>query len=756
MILSKDFYCLRKERTTREKHYPAPLFRKSFNLKKDEKKLEVTICGLGIYELFFNGKRVTKGYLSPYRSNPNHYIYYDNYDLTEFIKDGENVIGLMLGNGLNSSVMNTWNFKNLSWACGHRFAIAIELDGKLIFDGESFKCKDSEITFDDFHCGEHVDARLRIKGWCDTGFNDSKWQNVIKADVPNGEAVLCTADPIKVYNVRKPVRKINGKDGFIYDIGVSTAGTYNLKIKGEEGQEIKVTCGDAVKENGELFIDNVTCGITPDTIKDYVQCDWYILSGRKDEFEPRFTYKGCRFIEIKGISKEQSETLELCFYELSSSFKLNGDFYCDNADINRFQDMTVRSDRSNFFYFPTDCPQREKNGWTGDSVLSAEQFLLNLDCANSLKEWLKNICKSQKEDGMLPGIIPTDDWGYEWGNGPAWDAVIFEIPYRIYVYTGDAEAIKTCSSAMLKYLKYMETKRLPNGCFAYGLGDWCCLTDYNHKIFSGTPFENTDTIYCKYICDLAEKCFTIIGDNKNAKYAADFSEKIKSAYAKAHLWNNSNSLCNTVCDQAMAIYYGMIDENMYETAYSRLLDYLKMDDYKTRFGVLANRVVFRVLAEHGDVDIALKILLNDFPSMKHSIGLGATTLWEIIPIITSRIDKVPSVHFEKMYESLNHHFWGDISAFFYRHLAGIQIETVNSVKISPCFTNKISRLTAYHDLPSGRVSVSYKVCDITAYYDVDIPKGIIATVIPPKGYDYNGEKTLTEGKYQLVFVKNIL
>ncbi len=161
--------------------------------------------------------------------------------------------------------------------------------------------------------------------------------------------------------------------------------------------------------------------------------------------------------------------------------------------INRLQEITVNSDRSNFIYFPVDCPQREKNGWTADAALSAEQMLLNLGCANSLCIWLDNIRKAQRKNGQIPAVVPTENFGYEWGSGPAWDDVLIELPYQICRHTGDKKVLSDNKDAIYRYLQYLKTKRNENGLIGFGLCDWCETGKFSEGDAS-TPVEVTDTL----------------------------------------------------------------------------------------------------------------------------------------------------------------------------------------------------------------------------------------------------------------------
>ncbi len=741
MRFNKDFYSATKEYNTFEHNVPAPLFRKAFSVTDTSKKYELTLCGLGTYELFINGKRITKGYFAPYRSNPNHSLYYDNYDLTKYIVEGENVLGVTLGNGMINSNSPVWDFDKFAWRSAPKFALSLEENGEEIITAKDFKWYPSEVLFDDFHFSETIDANKTVNGWNGIGFNDKDFMPVIKAETPKGETLLCTAEPIKEFNTLKPIRILKTESSYVFDFGKSTAGTYTFKVKGEKGKMLKLTFCDSLS-NGHAYMEHISC-LQNRNKPHPQQQDWLILSGEKDEFKPYFDYKGMRFCEVTGLTPKELKTVDFKFHELSSSFGLAGEFWCDDQTLNAIEQITIQSDKNNFYYFPTDCPQREKNGWTGDAALSSEQFLLNFDCKNSLKIWLKDICKAQNEQGALPGIIPTDTWGFDWGNGPAWDNVLFEIPAQIYKYTGDTEIIEYAKPYMMKYLKYMDSKRDENGLMAYGLDDWC-------PINTKTPLVNSDSATCKAICDNAVTCFKAIGYKEGEEYAQKLSDEIKKAYQDKLLYEGSTSFCNTQTDQAMAVHYNISKDLTWGA--KRLTEYLRKSAGHLDVGVLGNRAFWRVLGDYGYTELAVKVMTQDtFPSFKTWLDQGATTLFENFFEETNRVDSFP-VRPEGT-NSLNHHFWGDISTFFYKYLAGIRTVDYKTVEFRPEFVSTINNLKAYHVYNGGKYQVEFTKCDVAVYATVTVPKGVSSTAYAPKGYRLVENPKLKNGVNKLTFVK---
>lgn len=323
--------------------------------------------------------------------------------------------------------------------------------------------------FDDLRAGCFYDARKEYDNWSEPCFSDFDWKNALKAETPRGEKRICEADPILPIRHLKPIsiRKCKvlpfrprgdvskdysdfpskEREGWLYDFGITSAGIERLKIKGQRGQKVDLQFGEYLDENGNPDISNVQ--FYPDG---FSQRDIYVLKGEGEEiFEPQFTYHGFRYCVVFGLTEEQATEDLLTFIVCSSELKERANFRCSDTTLNRLQAMARNSTLSNFYYFPTDCPHREKNGWTGDAAISCEQTVMNLTPEKSYREWIRNIVKAQKQDGQLPGIVPTGDWGYEWGNGPAWDCVLTYIPYYEYIYRGDKSIMEECAPAIFRY-----------------------------------------------------------------------------------------------------------------------------------------------------------------------------------------------------------------------------------------------------------------------------------------------------------------
>ena len=727
----------------------APFFRKKFTAGKI-KTAEVVIGVAGFYKLFLNGKDITKGELAPYINNTDDMVYYDRYDVSNCLAEDENVVAVLLGNGFqNNPGGAVWDFDKAAFRSAPKFAMSISLsysDGNetLIESDESFKVCDSPILFDDYRCGEYYDARLEIPDFHSTDFDDSGFKNAIKVKSPRGKKRFCTADPVKCYGEIKPLSVTKHLKGWLYDFGENNTGVCRLSLDGTKGQKITLYYGEWLK-NGEFCRDNIRFTHQTDLQREFVQKSEYTCKSGYQTHTPSFIFNGFRYVYVEGITEAQA-TKDLLTYIKMSSLKENaGEFTCSDEIVNKIEEMTVRSDISNFIYFPTDCPQREKNGWTADASLSAEQLLFNFYPEKSYNEWMRNIYKALNDKGQLPGIIPTGGWGYSWGNGPAWDNVIVNLPYFTYLYRGDKEILKELSVPLMRYLNYLFTRLDEKGLMEIGLGDWCPPGVNEHEF--ETPLVVTDTILTFDIAQKAAFIYEVLGKEPQKQFALALAERVKTAFRENLLDTESGAVKgDTQTGQAMAIFYGMLTEEEKEKAFKLLLKYIDEADGHFNTGVLGGRVIYRVLAENGQVDLAYNMITRpDYPSYGNWVKRGATTLWEGFYPENGKVS------------SLNHHFWGDVSAWFYTYLAGMRInptgKDVTNVDIKPLFPEKLDSVNAYHNLPDGKISVAWQRTPegITLkIYKAEKLHGKIAVPFGYKFADGEAEKDLQSGNYKII------
>lgn len=748
MDFPRQFIRATEEFTTLDRPVPAPYLRKSLTVEGGARGASILVTGLGFYELYLNGKRLTKGPLAPYVSNPDDLVYYDAY--TVDLPAGENVLGLWLGNGMqNNPGGYIWDFDKVPWRGAPMAALRLTYTDAAgehtVETDESFRTAPSPVVFDDYRFGEHYDARLEIPGWNLPGFDDSGWKPALPAPTPRGEARLCEAEPIIAAQELKAVSITPEGDGFRYDFGVNTAGVCRLTVKGEPGQRICLTHGERLKD-GRLDVLNAWFDreFVERDLK-LVHKDVYVCKGGDIEsYTFTFTYHGFRYVTVTGVTEEQATPELLTYVVMHSDVKERGGFSCSDETANALQRITRVSDLANFYYFPTDCPHREKNGWTADAALSAEHMLLNLSVETSYKEWMRNICKAQNDAGALPGIIPTGGWGFHWGNGPGWDCVLVYLPYFVYLYRGDASIAEESAASILRYLHYLTTRIGRDGLIQIGLGDWCPAG----RAVPRAPLELTDTVLSMDIAQKAAFLFGVLGMEAQKAFAESLAARLRAA-GRERLLDLSTMTALGACQtsQAMALFYGLFEPGERPAAFRRLLDFIEEAGEHIDTGVLGGRVIFHVLTDFGRSDLAYTMITRpDFPSYGNWLARGATSLWE---------DFTPE---GGPVNSLNHHFWGDISSWFIQALAGIRFNPHRDnhweVDIRPSFVPQLTSAEGFHIAPAGEIRSAWqRQEDGSILLRLTVPDGMTGHILPEDGWMFDdglAVKPVAGGEYRLV------
>ncbi len=745
MILSDKFIKATDEFSTTENNIPAPYFRHSFEIADIPKCAELTITGLGFYEVYLNGENITKGYLAPYRSHLDDYVYYDNYDIREKLKCGKNTLGIVLGNGMINPVgAYVWKFEQTKYRGAPVTAFCIELEydngNKTVIEAdENTLTHPSPIIFDDLHYGEYYDARLEIPNWNKPDFDDSQWKNAtVTKPLFTGEKKLCCAEPICERGRIEPIAITKYENAYIYDFGVNSAGVCELNIEGAVGQEIELHYFEVIIDNKPYF-KNLTCN--SEDLRN--QIDKYTLSGKgKEKHLPIFTYHGFRYVLVSGITEKQATQDLLTFVEIYSKIEKTANFVCSDEIINKLVQATERSNYTNFHYFPTDCPQREKNGWTGDISISAEQLNINFNAEKSFEEWMYNVYKSMNEKGSIPGIVPsTGNWGYSYG--PSWDAAMINIPFYTYLYHGNKAIIKDLAEPLFRHLHYLNTLLNSDNLIEIGLGDWCPQGTEPHK--HKTPKVVTSTASAYDIASKAVKIYELLGKNSEKEYALALAEKIRTAFREKLIdKQNCTVESENQTAQALGLYYGFFEGDEIKPALNQLLKYIDEQDGHFDTGVIGSRVLYRVLADYGEADLAFNMIVRpDFPSYGNWMARGATTLWE-------------QFQNSEYCASRNHHFWGDVSAWFYIYLAGIRVNPTfkdsANVDIKPSFVEKLSFVKAQLDIYCGKISVDWERKNNKILLSIDIPEKLQGKVLLPSGYAFTDGtdcKKLETGSFEI-------
>ena len=697
----------------RRESRPAPFFRRVFSWSSSGKSASISICGIGYYELYLNGRKIGDHVLDPVFTNYDKRVRYVVYDVTEYLTAGNNIIGVILGNGwYNCQTPDVWHFDKASWRDYPKLLLQMESEEKCaLISDESWKTAAGPIIFDSLRNGETYDARLEFDGWLKPDFDDSNWQNAARVNPPGG--ILCeqTMPPCKVMQTLPAAGKWETAGATVYDFAQNLTGWIRVTVEGNAGTELIIRYGERLTE--ARGVDQAHIGIF--ILGGDCQTDRYLLKGGEQEiWEPRFTYHGFQYVSVAIAGTAEIINIEARM--VHTSFPSAGNFSCSNETLNRLQQCTVWSYISNFTGIPTDCPHREKNGWTGDAQLAAETGLFNFAAAPAYNQWMDSFADTQRPGGQLPGIVPSCGWGYNWGSGPAWDSAFILIPWYVYLYTGDKSAIVSHYPAMKQYVDYCSSMADDN-IVSFGLGDWCHIdrSRITEAALTSTAYYYIDSLLLAKFAGITGRA----GDQQ--KYSA-LAGSIKASFNRRFYRGGGIYGKGEQTALACAIYQELVDESEKAKTVERLVKAVNDNGGKPDFGILGAKYVPRALAENGHAGLAYNLITQpEFPGWAYWLKQGATTLWE---------DWTGG-------NSLNHIMFGDISAWMYQYLAGITPDPANPgfrhVFIKPHPVPGLKWARGEHSIPEGTIVSAWRQDADKFELEAVIPSGVTATVILPDG-----------------------
>ncbi len=714
-----------KEYNTIEKHIRAPFIKKIFDCPQG-KSVKVQISAVGFYRLWINGRELTKGFFAPYISNPDQVVYYDEYAVKEYVKEKDNVVAVLLGNGFGNELDgNIWNFETAEFRAAPKVYLSLEVDGREVLStDESFMAVDSAITFDGLRTGERYDARLERGDIHLPVYHGCR--KVVVAATPKGVYRRCNASPVTVHEKIPPVSITSAKngglydfedspklieeteEGYIYDFGRVEVGLCKLRIDATAGQVVDMTFGEYYC-NGKIDIRNSGFQGRNHSHFGYIQRVIYTCKDGEQEYIPSFTYFGFRYCLVKGVTKEQADEKLLTFHTVHAKVERRAEFTCDNETVNKINECALRSGLGNLIYMITDCPQREKNGWTSEGHVTAEYMLFNYDCVDTLKEWYFTIQKAQREDGALPGIIPTGGWGFEWGRGPQWDAILVELPTQIYTVTADTEFVRSCVDGIVQYAHYVMTTVNEEGLVRFGLPDWCVMGGHGDESFA-TNVEVTDTLKTIENLKKAKALLHIAGRFDEDEFLDGSIASLCERFCEKYI-DGDKVIGDLQTPQALAVCLGLFGERT-----QRAVDYLVQLIHRTndhlQAGVMGYRYVLNALADHRYTELAYRrVTQKTWPSWGNLIEQGATTLWEHFTEFEESENGIVQKDGTERLWSLNHSAFGGVSKWFYNYIAGLKVTGAKTVEISPNFLAEIGCASAKFCNFGNAVCVRWKRVD---------------------------------------------
>ncbi|MBC7947389.1 MAG: family 78 glycoside hydrolase catalytic domain [Chitinophagaceae bacterium] len=721
----------------------ARYLRKEFQSQPQVKRATVYISGLGMYELYLNGRKIGDQVLAP---NPTDYrktYFYNTHELTSQVKTGNNAISVVLGNGrfftmrqnYKTQKHNTFGYPKLL------LQMVIEYtDGtsKTVVSDESWKLNvDGPIRTNNEYDGEEYDATREFYGWTQAGYNDSKWIQPEVVEAPGGKMVAQMSEPMKVMQTLKPVTIKKTPSGkYVLDMGQNFAGWIKIKnINGKKGEKVTLRFAESLQSNGEVFVAN---------LRDAKVTNIYILKGTGTEnWEPSFVYNGFRYVEIStfpGIPLINQFEGKLVY----DAIETTGSFQTDNSTINRIYQNAWWGIASNYKGMPVDCPQRnERQPWLGDRTVGSqgESYLFNN--AALYAKWMQDIEDSQTEEGSIPDVAPAF-WNY-YSDDVTWPAAYIFISNNLYNQFGDITPIRKHYFSMKQWMMYMKSKYMTKYIVTRDkYGDWCVPPESLNLIHAKDTNRLTDgkliaTAYYYKLLSYMERFANLTDNKQDATYYSLLSDSIRAAFQqtfynpqKRHYSNN------TVTANLLPLYFGICPDSLRSVVFEKIRVKIHVENHgHISTGLIGSQWLMRGLTEYGYSDLAYILASNKtYPSWGYMAENGATTIWELWNGNTAN----PGMN------SQNHvMLLGDLLTWFYENLAGIRSNKTavafKKIIMKPTTPNGLGHVKASYNSLHGIIRSEWKNSVDRFEWTVSIPANTSATIHVPA----NSPEEVTEG-----------
>ncbi len=710
-----------------EIHHPPKsiLVRKEFLVEKKVRQARAYVSGLGVYEMHLNGERVGKDIFTPGWTDFPTKVQYQTYDVTQQIKPGKNGVGAIIGNMWWSSGLG-WQGANTYSNGPLRFLLQLVLDyqdgtTQTIVTDENWKTQNSPILENHIYHGETYDARLEQPGWDEANFDEIGWENALilnetaKLVAQQGPTIQITEQlaPIKISEPSPNV--------FVFDLGQNMVGWAKLKVSGAAGTKVVLRFAEVLKDDGNIYTEN---------LRNAKATDCYILKGSgAEEWQPRFTYHGFRFVEVTGFPGTPNRE-SITGMVLHSNPPLSGSFACSNELINQIQKNINWGLRGNIHSVPTDCPQRdERLGWMGDAQIFAPTACYNRNMAGFFTKWERDIIDCQAEDGSVFDVNPAIVVG-----GPAkpgWGDAVVVIPWVVYNFYGDKRIIEENYQGMAGWINYMKNNAKD---FIYdrkGYGDWIAVVK--------SPSEPIGAAYFYYSTKLLAKMAAIIGKDSDALSYENLADNIAEAFNKKYFnTDNDNYESGTQTANLLPLAFGITPEWQADKVIANVVNDIKQRDTHLSTGFLGTGYLLPMLSKYGYHDLAYQLAVQTtYPSWGYMVEKGATTIWELWNSDTEG----PGMN------SRNHFALGSVGEWYYGYLAGIRpdpdIPGFKRIIIAPQPVGDLAWAEAKVETAYGTVKSRWDKTDGRLILKLSLPANTAGWLRVPT--DGKTEPTIEEG-----------
>ena len=706
---------------------PAVYFRRGFTVDDGLRRAELIVTALGVVEAYVNGTRLGTEVLAPGWTSYRHRVVARRHDVTELLVTGENILGAVVGEGWAVGAL-TWENNRHNYA--DRPALYARLE--LVYDDRTetvgtdgeVRVGTGAVRSSGIYAGESYDARAEQRGWAETEFDDSSWSAV--TEVPWDVATVTEDDtpPIRPIEELLPVAITTSPSGRrIVDFGQNISGWVRLRVTGEQGTVITLRHAELLTPDGELEIE---------TLRSAAATDRYTLRGGGPEsWEPRFTFHGFRYAEVDGWPGELAPD-DLRAVVVHTDMVRTGWFETSNPLVTKLHDNTVWSMRDNFVGVPTDCPQRdERLGWTGDLNAFAPTATYLYDVRGVLGSWLQDLAVEQADTGTVPWTVP-DVLPTGSSATALWSDVAVSLPWELYQEYGDLAILRSAYPSMTAFVREVEAALDENDLWGSGFqfGDW---------LDPDAPADNpaggkTDRylVACAYLCrttrQMAESA-RLLGEGADAEHFIALAKRVRAAFRREFVTETGRVVSESATGYALPIMFDLLDAAQKRRAGAKLAEIVAQSGFTISTGFAGTPLITDALSSTGHLEEAYELLLQTkSPSFLYPVTMGATTIWErwdsVLPDGTINATGMTS---------LNHYALGAVADWMHRVIGGLTRTSAGwrTMTIAPQPGGDLTSARAAHDTVLGRAESHWRAEGGEMLFDVVVPEGATATVVPP-------------------------
>ncbi len=685
---------------------PCPFFRRAFTLGHPVTSARLYITAHGLYEAWLNGQRVGDQVFTPGYTPFDKQLQYQVYDVTALLQPGENALGAILGDGWYRGKVYGTDARNVY---GTRLGLLALLKletpaGQVIIATDAaWKATTGSILKSDLKDGETYDARLELPGWSSAGYDDRDWKRVRTVRHAKNHLVASLGVPVRRKEMFAPQAILKTPKGeTVLDFGQNLAGVVRMKVRGPSGTTVRLRHGETLSKEGNFTIAHLLLPAPNDDKPPAFQEVYYTLKGEgEEEYEPRFTVHGFRYVKVEGYPGEPTAD-DFSAVAIYSDMPPTGTFTCSDPLINQLHKNVEWSMKSNFLDLPTDCPQRERAGWTGDAQIFAPSASFLMDTQAFLRRWLKELTLEQAPDGKVGNFVP-DPYRLAQGlvsrifkmlDGSAgWSDVAVMMPWDVYWAFGDVGVLEAQYESMKAWVDYVQTharrvnwaKKLNPRYWldnayrerqqfiwdtGYHWGEWlepgrgtavALITDTLKRALFGA--EVVATAYFAHSARLLARIADILGKQADAQTYNAIADRVKAAYIEQMISSDGRMQPDTQAAYVRALAFDLAPEALRPAMVEHLVRLIRAADNHIGTGFLSTVFLCDVLADYGRLDVAYDLLnQKTIPSWLYAVTKGATTIWESWEGI--REDGTPQL-------SLNHYSPGAVIGFLHRRVAGL-------------------------------------------------------------------------------------